>query len=772
MRGRSPADLAGLEQLRRNPHDRRPFRVARERVRRLLIQPLRQAFRATLAGAHRREFAHRQQVAPRTAPIGRPGVQLLRGCSGERNQNLGFDPIITWALDAFAELALPQAGRVRSHADLMHRPATDQRHDRVTRFVIGGQGVERGTRFHGQLRGAYSKRWTEPNPLGELPMSVLVSATDLTKSYTARPLFSGLAFDLRVGEKVGLIGPNGAGKSTLLKILAGKEPADEGNVSLRRGARIGYLAQDDLFPEGQSVEQVVIDALHDLPLEDYEKDTAAAQALTIVGFSDTDQAASKLSGGWRKRLSLARELARKPDFLLLDEPTNHLDLPGVVWLEKLLRASQFGYLVATHDRAFLKAIAPDIMEVNRVYPAGVFRATGGFESFADKKARFLEAQAKEHAALANVVARETDWLAHKAQARTRKAQSRIDDAHMRQASLAELNQRTQNNGPAGIDFVGSGRQTKKLVTAQGITKSLGGKALFGPLDLLLLPGMKLGLLGANGSGKSTFLKVLAGELEPDSGSVVRADSLKIASFEQGRSSLDPTTTLRRALAPNGDMVHYRGRELHVGGWARMFLFQAEQLDLPLSALSGGEQARVRIAQLMQQPADVLFLDEPTNDLDIPALEVLEESLDEFPGAIVLITHDRELLSRVSTEVIGLDGQGGSGTFGSVEQWLKSLMQAPKSATPSTSAVASGPITKAAAKAKKLSYKELQELDGIEAAIAKAEAKVAPAQQVVESASTQGRDALDAACRDLDAANAEVERLYGRWSELESKRAAQ
>ena len=595
-------------------------------------------------------------------------------------------------------------------------------------------------------------------------MSVLLSATDLTKSYTARPLFSGLAFDLRAGEKVGLIGPNGAGKSTLLKILAGQEPTDEGQVSTRRGARVGYLAQDDVFPEGSTVTDVVVDALADLPLEDYEKDTAAAQALTVVGFNDTDQPASKLSGGWRKRLSLARELARKPDFLLLDEPTNHLDLPGVVWLEKLLRASQFGYLVATHDRAFLKAIAPDILEVNRVYPAGVFRATGGFDSFADKKARFLEAQAKEHAALANVVARETDWLAHKAQARTRKAQSRIDAAHTRQASLAELNQRTQNNGPAGIDFVGSGRQTKKLVTAEGVAKSLGGKALFGPLDLALMPGMKLGLLGANGSGKSTLLKVLSGELAPDSGTVTHAESLKIATFEQGRSSLDPSTTLRRALAPNGDMIHYRGRELHVGGWARMFLFHSEQLDLPLSALSGGEQARVRIAQLMQQPADVLFLDEPTNDLDIPALEVLEESLDEFPGAIVLVTHDRELLSRVSTEVIGLDGQGGSATFGSVEQWLNSLAQSPTKAAPPAAL-----ISKAATKAKKLSYKEQQEFDGIEATIAAAEAKVQPAQNAVENAANKGRDALDVACRELDAANAEVERLYARWQELEAKR---
>ena len=608
-------------------------------------------------------------------------------------------------------------------------------------------------------------------------MSVLLSATALTKSFTARPLFAGLTFDLRAGEKVGLIGPNGAGKSTLLKLLAGLEVPDEGTATSRRGGRIGYLAQDDAFTPGQTVEQAVLAALADDDLlEDYERDTLAASTLTQVGFTDFDQMASKLSGGWRKRLSLARELAKKPEFLLLDEPTNHLDLPGVVWLEKLLRAAPFGYLVATHDRAFLRAVADDIIEINRVYPAGFLRAAGGYDGFADKRDLFLEAQAKEQASLANQVRKETDWLAHKAQARTRKAASRIDAAHDKQRDLAELKGRTNSTGPAGIDFVGSGRQTRKLITAVGVSKSLGGRHLFGPIDIALAPGIKLGLLGPNGSGKSTILRLLSGELLTDTGTIVRADALQVALFEQGRAKLDLTASLRRTICPNGDSVNYRGRQVHVGGWARQFLFHPDQLDIPVGALSGGEQARVRIAQLMLLPADVLLLDEPTNDLDIPALEVLEESLSGFPGAVVLVTHDRDLLDRLCTEVIGLDGRGGAAPFGSVSQWLKAFGKAaPRQhpaddAPPGASPPAAVVVAKPAGKGKRLSFAEQKELDGIEAAIHTAEATVPACQAAVEAASTKGRQVLNEACAALDSANRRVEQLYARWAELEAKKA--
>jgi len=602
-------------------------------------------------------------------------------------------------------------------------------------------------------------------------MAVLLSAQELTKSYGVRPLFAGLSIDLQGDDRVGLIGPNGAGKSTLLKLLANKEVPDEGVVACRRGTRIGYVAQDDRFPTGQTVRDVLLAAQADLNGEDYEREAQAAKVLTQVGFVDPDQPADALSGGWRKRLGLARELVREPDFLLMDEPTNHLDLLGVWWLERQLQSSSFGYMVATHDRAFLRGVADDIIEISRVYPTGVFRATGGYDTFAEHRDGFLEGQARQQEAVANQVRKETEWLGRKAQARTRKASSRIQAAADRREELSELKYRTAAAGSAGVDFVGTGRRTKKLLTATGVSKSLGGRSLFSNLDLMLLPGTTLGLLGPNGSGKSTLLKILAGQLESDTGTVTPADNLRVEVFEQGRSSLDPSTPLRRALSPNSDTVMFRERPLHIVAWAKMFLFRAEQLDLEIGALSGGEQARVRIAQLMLRPADLLFLDEPTNDLDIPSLEVLEDSLEEFPGAIVLVSHDRDLMDRLCTEVVGLDGQGGAAMYGSVNQWLtayqKQATERERGAETIDKPIAAK-VTPPESKAKKLTYKEQQEFAGMEAAILVAEEAVAVKQVAVENAASAGHAVLTAACHELEEAQRLTERLYARWQELEAK----
>jgi ATP-binding cassette subfamily F protein uup len=602
-------------------------------------------------------------------------------------------------------------------------------------------------------------------------MSVLLSVQGLTKRFGPRPLFSDLSLDLRAGERVGLIGPNGSGKSTLLRLLAGRDEPDAGTRSLRRTARFGYVAQEDVFLPGQSAREVILAALADELIEDHERATRAAIALTQTGFTDPDQEADVLSGGWRKRLALARELARRPDLLLLDEPTNHLDVPGIVWLERLLRAAPFGYVVATHDRAFLRAVADEIVEISRVYPGGFFRATGSYDEFAGRREDFLAGQARREESIANQVRRETEWLGRKESAQRSKSASRIEEAAQRRAELAELKYRNSATGPAGIDFVATGRQSRKLLTAEGIAKSLGGRQLFAGLDLALTPGTKLGLLGPNGGGKSTLLRVLAGDISPDAGSITRADGLRAVMFEQGRAALDPELPLRKALCPNGDTVLYRERRLHVIAWAKQFLFRIEQLDVPVGDLSGGEQARVRIAQLMLQPADLLLLDEPTNDLDIPALEVLEDSLAEFPGALVLVSHDRDLMDRLCTEVVGLDGRGGAALYGSVGQWLsayeRSLEDAVRlTAKPPATAV---PRSAPAPKPRKLSYREQQEWEGMEAAIIAAEEAVAQREAEVGRASTAGHTVLAEACKALEEAQRAVERLYGRWQELEAKR---
>jgi ABC transport system ATP-binding/permease protein len=599
----------------------------------------------------------------------------------------------------------------------------------------------------------------------ECSMTVLLSVRDITKSFGPRPLFAGLSLDLRVGERIGLIGPNGAGKSTLLRLLAALDSPDEGTRTVRRGSRIGYVAQDDTFPDGLSVRDVLFAAMIDEHVEDHERDTRTEIILTQVGFTDPEQEAATLSGGWRKRLALARELVRRPDFLLLDEPTNHLDLPGVIWLERLLRSSNFGYLVATHDRAFLRAVADDIIEVSRAYPAGTFRSSGTYEEFQDRRDEFLEVQAKQQEAVANQVRKETEWLGRSESAQRRKSKSRIAEAAARREELADLKYRNAAGGAAGIDFASTGRATRKLLTATGISRSIAGRPLFAGLDLMLSPGTKIGLLGPNGSGKSTLLRVLAGEADTDTGTIARADGLRVVMFEQGRAALDPNVPLRKALAPTGDTVWFNGQTLHVAGWATRFLFRPDQLNVAVGELSGGEQARVRLAQLMLKPADLLLLDEPTNDLDIPALEALEDSLAEFPGALVLVSHDRELTDRLCTEVIGLDGRGGAAPYASVSQWLAAYERAtepPKAAKPE-------PAQRSTAKAKKLSYKEQQEWDGMEAAILAAEEEFASRQAAVEQSSTAGHAALNEACRAMEEAQRTVERLYARWAELERKR---
>jgi ATP-binding cassette subfamily F protein uup len=603
-------------------------------------------------------------------------------------------------------------------------------------------------------------------------MTLLLSIQGVSKRFGPRPLFTDLSLDLRAGERIGLVGPNGSGKSTLLRLLAGQDELDAGTRSLRRGSRVGYVAQNDVFPADQSVRAVLLAALADAPIEDYQRETQTAITLTQVGFTDFEQRADQLSGGWRKRLSLARELVRNPDLLLLDEPTNHLDLPGIRWLERLLRAAPFGYLVATHDRAFLRAVADEVIEVSRVYPGGSFRVAGSYDDFVEKRDAFLEAQARQQESVANQVRRETEWLGRKAAARTRKAGSRIEDAARRREELQELQYRNAATGAAGIDFVATGRQTRKLLSVTGIAKSMAGRSLFSRIDLLLTPGSKLGLLGPNGSGKSTLLRVLAGALAPDAGAVVRADGLRCVMFEQGRAMLDPASTLRRALCPNGDTVMFGDRPTHVAAWAKKFLFQPEQLDVLVGQLSGGEQARVRIAQLMLQPADLLLLDEPTNDLDIPALEVLEDNLAEFAGALVVVSHDRTLMDQLCTEVVGLDGHGGAALYGSVDQWLAAYEKSEANRR-SDNEVPPSPDRAVAAppkKQRKLSFREQQEWDQMEAAILAAEQDVAQRETAVERAATAGHVALTDACRALEEAQRNVERLYARWEDLEAKRA--
>jgi ABC transport system ATP-binding/permease protein len=599
---------------------------------------------------------------------------------------------------------------------------------------------------------------------------LLLSCQGLAKAFGAAPLFEDLSFGIFEGDHVGLIGPNGSGKSTLLRILAGLDSPSAGTRSTRKRLRIGYVEQDPTFGADATVRSVLLGSLADQPLDPAQVDARIAVTLGKASFVDDTASVASLSGGWRKRLAIARELVREPELLLLDEPTNHLDVEGILWLEDLLRREPEAFVAVSHDRYFLEAAAARVIELNRAFVEGLLDVRGRYSVFLEKKDELLAGQASYQESLRNRVRGELTWLARKAKARTRKAQARVDEAYRLQDELADLDSRGRTSS-VGIDFAGTERRTKRLLVAQGLAKSFGSRVVVSGLDLVLSPGLRLGLLGANGSGKTTLLRLLAGLEAPDAGSVERAPNLRVVTFDQHRSRLDPAISLKRTLAPFGDSVVFEGRPVHVAGWAKRFLFRSEQLETPVGRLSGGEQARALIARLMLEPADVLFLDEPTNDLDIPTLEVLEESLLEFPGALVLVTHDRYLLDRVSTRILALDGRGGVVPYADYTQWeigqREDEAAAAAAARPSVRPAASTPAAKPAAR--KLTYREQQEWDRMEAAIGSAEQAVALAQsEVADPAIAADHVALAGRLRALTEAQAEVERLYARWAELEAK----
>ena len=496
-------------------------------------------------------------------------------------------------------------------------------------------------------------------------MPPIINAQGITKAFGANPLFQDISFSVSEGDRIGLIGPNGSGKSTLLRILAGSVNADSGDVAVRKRLRFSFVEQDSKFASGSTVQSVIEDSLEQAAVPASERGSRMAGILGRAGLQDLKAEANKLSGGWQKRLAIAEALVQSPDVLLLDEPTNHLDLPGIEWLETVLEDRGFACVVVSHDRYFLENVATEMVELSRVYPDGLLRIRGNYSVFLEKKEEFLHAQSKRQEALENLVHNEIEWLRRGAKARTRKSKARIGKANELMGELADLNTRTRT-ATAQIDFSATDRKTKRLIEVLDVAYEIGDRKLFAGLNFVVSSGQRVGLVGPNGSGKTTLLRLLRGQLIPTSGEIHRADWLRIVAFDQNRE-LDPKLTLRRALAPEGDSVIYQDRVIHVASWAAKFLFTSEQLNQPVERLSGGERARVLIAQLMLQPADVLLLDEPTNDLDIPTLDILEESLLDFRGSLVLVTHDRYMLDRISTIVLGLDG-GRAGSFADYSQW--------------------------------------------------------------------------------------------------------
>jgi ATP-binding cassette subfamily F protein uup len=591
-------------------------------------------------------------------------------------------------------------------------------------------------------------------------MASLINVSGISKTFGTAPLFENITLNIGEGDRLGLIGPNGAGKSTLLEILTGRREPDTGNVAVKKGTRLAYVTQDSKFPEGLTVRQVVHLAMAEAKVAEEEKLAREAETLGRAGFEDLDQQAASLSGGWRKRLAVAEALVQSPDIVMLDEPTNHLDLAGIAWLEDLLNSASFACVVVSHDRYFLENVATAMAELNPAYPNGLYYVTGNYSTFLEKKGEFLHAQAKHQDALENRVKTEMEWLRRGPKARATKSKARIDKAQEMIGELKDLKIRTRVE-LTDIDFSATDRKTKRLVHLEGVSHGFGDSVLFDGTSFTITAGMRVGLVGANGSGKTTLLRLLKGDMPPMKGEIQKADNLRIVSFDQIRE-IDQNLTLRRALAPDSDSVIYRDRVTHVASWAAKFLFTSEQLNQPVRRLSGGERARVLIAKLMLEPADLLLLDEPTNDLDIPTLEILEESLLDFPGAMVLVTHDRYLLDRVATVVLGLDGKGGAERFADYSQWNE-WQTAKKPAKSSTI-----PAPKAAAVKKKLSYIEARDYETIEHRVTEAEVALEAQHDAVQHAAAKGGKELEAAMEELEKKQSAVDDLYARWAELEKK----
>jgi ATP-binding cassette subfamily F protein uup len=613
--------------------------------------------------------------------------------------------------------------------------------------------------------------------------SILLSAQGLSAAYGARPLFEGVSFTVEDGDRIGLIGPNGAGKSTLLGMLADAAAGEQrqaGLVSRRRGLRVGYLPQVPRFPDGATVASVIAGVASPGGDDDWERARDAGNVMARLALAGPAAApgitpetlVASLSGGWQKRLALGRELARQPDLLLLDEPTNHLDVGSIEWLERLLARSRFATITVTHDRLFLQRVATRILELDRRNAGGLLAVAGDYGAYARAKADSMHAQERREVVLRNTLRRETEWLRRGPAARTTKQQARIARAGELADEVAELGTRNAKR-TAVLEFQAAERRPRRLIEARGVSKRYGDRTIFAGVDVTVGPGTRLALLGPNGCGKSTLLRVLLGEEPPSAGTVFRADGLAVAYFAQARDALDPDRSVADTVCPDGDYVSFRGARVHVRGYLDRFLFAAGQCDMAVGKLSGGEQSRLLLAQLMLREAQVLVLDEPTNDLDLATLSVLEETLIEFDGAVLLVSHDRYFVDQVATTILAFDPEPGPGAAGVVpfadltqwEAWRAEQAERER-AKPAEASAAPRP---AAAGRKRLGYVEQREYDGLEARIADAEVALRGA--VVESerpenASDAGR--LVELLAVVEQRREEVDRLYARWAELEAK----
>lgn len=601
---------------------------------------------------------------------------------------------------------------------------------------------------------------------------LLISTYKLEKSFAGKPLFKNVSLGIEEGERVGLVGPNGAGKSTLLKILAGQIEADSGDVTGKKGLRMGFLEQTPLFKPQETILQAVLSKCQD----EHESLASAYEWIARLELSQfgEDFLVEQLSGGWRKRVALARELVLEPELLMLDEPTNHLDVTSILWLEDFLSRAPFATLIITHDRLFLQRTTNKIFDLDPKNPNYLLSVKGGYLEYLEAKDQLLQAQEQREVVLKNTLRRETEWLRRGAKARQTKQKARIERAGNLKEDVQDLGAKNAAR-KVKIEFKETDRNPQKLIEVDHITKAYNGRVLFKDFSYLVTPKTRLALLGDNGSGKSTLIRILLGEEQPDSGKVSRADKLKVAYFEQNRETLKPQLSVLKNICPDGDYVHYQGQYVFARSYLERFLFNRQQMDLPVEKLSGGEQSRLRLAQLMLNEAQVLILDEPTNDLDVATLTVLEDSLREFNGAVVLVTHDRYFMDQVASQIMAFhkntDGSTTLENFAGYLQWEEWFEEQKElqALELKKEAEAKKAEAKAANKPGKLSFKEKFELENMEATIFELEAKLEELQaESVKPETVSNATKVQDLYAQISQLQGKIEKLYARWAELDKK----
>ena len=631
-------------------------------------------------------------------------------------------------------------------------------------------------------------------------MPLLLTAQDLSLAFGWRPLLDHVNFSLESGERVALLGRNGEGKSTLLNVLRGAQMPDDGSLRISEGVRIAYLPQDPPAADARTVREVVRDGLaetaalveryqtllaahdeHDADeLARLEAAVAAADGWQldnridgILQRFDLDGAAqmADLSGGWRRRVWLARVLVARPDVLLLDEPTNHLDMGAIIWLENLLNNFAGAVVFVTHDRAFLEKVANRIWELDR---GRLLDVKSDYRRFLRTREEAQHAEAEAQARFDKKLAEEEIWIRQGIKARRTRNEGRV---RALKAMRAERAARIERQGKANLQLDAGERSGRQVIVAENLSFAhAGGAPLVQDFSDIIERGEKIGLVGANGAGKTTLLRLLLGELPPTAGRLKHGTKLEVAYFDQLRAQLDPEETLRDSVGAGRDYIETNGQRKHIAAYLQDFLFPPERWRTPVGALSGGERARLLLARLFAQPANVLVLDEPTNDLDIETLELLEEVLADYPGTVLLVSHDRAFLDAVVTRLWVFNCHKGKieQIVGGFSDWLQQggdIAQLEEAAAPAVK-TAEKPAAPAAPPAEKrgnkLSYKYQRELEALPAQIEAAEAEVARLTTAVQEADfyQQPQEAQQAGFAALETAQQQLDALVERWMQLE------